>query len=155
VLQPERIKPDQDNPGYNVKSDVWSLGITLVTTAILSTLQTLAKVLCWQTNNVIFYWCNCTVPPNLGDVMVPSLIIRFMYEFVCSCLLCCWVLGFMSAFLCGFCIVHFQIELATGKHPYSEFKTVFLQMQEVIEGKSPQLPASQYSEDFQDFVNCW
>jgi len=30
VLQPERIKPDQDNPGYNVKSDVWSLGITLV-----------------------------------------------------------------------------------------------------------------------------
>jgi len=30
VLQPERIKTDQDNPGYNVKSDVWSLGITMV-----------------------------------------------------------------------------------------------------------------------------
>jgi len=29
-LQPERIKPDHDNPGYNVKSDVWSLGITMV-----------------------------------------------------------------------------------------------------------------------------
>jgi len=49
LLQPERIKPDQDNPGYNVKSDVWSLGITLVTVTILSALQTLVKVLCWQT----------------------------------------------------------------------------------------------------------
>jgi len=37
-LQPERIKPDQENPGYNVKSDVWSLGITLVTTLMMLTL---------------------------------------------------------------------------------------------------------------------
>jgi len=29
-MQPERIKPDEESPGYNVKSDVWSLGITLV-----------------------------------------------------------------------------------------------------------------------------
>jgi len=48
-----------------------------------------------------------------------------------------------------------QIELATGRHPYSEFKTVFLQMQEVIEGESPQLPAGQFSKDFHDFINCW
>jgi len=41
VFQPERIKPDQDNPGYNVKSDVWSLGITLVTFMFLITLQQL------------------------------------------------------------------------------------------------------------------
>jgi len=46
VLQPERIKPDQDNPGYNVKSDVWSLGITLVTAVMLSNLQTLVKAVC-------------------------------------------------------------------------------------------------------------
>ena len=41
VLQPERIKPDEDSPGYDVKSDVWSLGITLVTTTFLLTLQKL------------------------------------------------------------------------------------------------------------------
>jgi len=49
----------------------------------------------------------------------------------------------------------YQVELATGKHPYSEFKTVFRQMQAVIEGESPQLPADQFSEDFHDFINCW
>jgi len=49
----------------------------------------------------------------------------------------------------------YQIELATGKHPYSEWKTVFLQMQEVIEGDPPQLPADQFSKEFHDFVNCW
>lgn len=31
VLQPERINPELNQKGYNVKSDVWSLGITMVT----------------------------------------------------------------------------------------------------------------------------
>lgn len=30
-LQPERINPELNQKGYNVKSDVWSLGITMVT----------------------------------------------------------------------------------------------------------------------------
>lgn len=30
VLQPERINPELNQKGYNVKSDVWSLGITMV-----------------------------------------------------------------------------------------------------------------------------
>lgn len=29
-LQPERIEPDPQNPDYDVRADVWSLGITLV-----------------------------------------------------------------------------------------------------------------------------
>lgn len=29
-VQPERINPELNQKGYNVKSDVWSLGITLV-----------------------------------------------------------------------------------------------------------------------------
>lgn len=29
-LQPERINPELNQKGYNVKSDVWSLGITMV-----------------------------------------------------------------------------------------------------------------------------
>ena len=29
-MQPERINPELNQKGYNVKSDVWSLGITMV-----------------------------------------------------------------------------------------------------------------------------
>lgn len=31
LFQPERINPELNQKGYNVKSDVWSLGITMVT----------------------------------------------------------------------------------------------------------------------------
>lgn len=31
VPQPERINPETNQKGYNVKSDIWSLGITMVT----------------------------------------------------------------------------------------------------------------------------
>lgn len=45
MLQPERIKPDPESPGYNVKSDVWSLGITLVNIVFsLLNLQTVCLV---------------------------------------------------------------------------------------------------------------
>lgn len=30
VQQPERINPETNQKGYNVKSDIWSLGITMV-----------------------------------------------------------------------------------------------------------------------------
>lgn len=32
IPQPERINPETNQKGYNVKSDIWSLGITMVTT---------------------------------------------------------------------------------------------------------------------------
>ncbi|KAJ6659732.1 hypothetical protein lerEdw1_018447 [Lerista edwardsae] len=35
-MAPERINPELNQRGYNVKSDVWSLGITLVRSAVLS-----------------------------------------------------------------------------------------------------------------------
>ena len=35
--QPERINPETNHKGYNVKSDIWSLGITLVS-SLLNTL---------------------------------------------------------------------------------------------------------------------
>jgi hypothetical protein len=29
-FQPERINPDRDMKGYDIRSDIWSLGITMV-----------------------------------------------------------------------------------------------------------------------------
>lgn len=31
LLQPERINPESGQKGYDIRSDVWSLGITMVT----------------------------------------------------------------------------------------------------------------------------
>lgn len=33
-LQPERINPESGQKGYDIRSDVWSLGITMVTNSI-------------------------------------------------------------------------------------------------------------------------
>jgi len=77
VLQPERINPDPDSPGYNVKSDVWSLGITLVIIMFLLTLQkvlvgdddlfagkycpSVSKGLYQSTCEIMLKWCRTTV----------------------------------------------------------------------------------------------
>ena len=29
-MAPERINPSKDNPGYDIRSDVWSFGITML-----------------------------------------------------------------------------------------------------------------------------
>lgn len=86
--------------------------------------------------------------------MFPLLIMQSFYMQVFALLLN----SAFSIFICHVDIMLLncnQIELATGQHPYSQWKTVFEQMKEVIEGKSPQLPVDQFSEDFHDFVNCW
>lgn len=45
------------------------------------------------------------------------------------------------------------IELATGSYPYSEWKTVFQHLQQVVYGPSPALPPGRFSKLFEDFVN--
>jgi len=53
-LQPERIDPKNFGRGYDVRSDVWSLGITLV-----------CSIICWfQIFNSFFVyglWCLYTI----------------------------------------------------------------------------------------------
>ena len=72
-------------------------------------------------------------------------------------MLCCCVFLYISAFVNVDCTLLncYQIELATGKHPYSELTKVFDQMKAVIEDEPPRLPADKFSEDFRDFVSCW
>lgn len=72
-MGPERINPEKEGKGYDIRSDVWSLGISM-------------------------------------------------------------------------------IELATGKFPYDRWKNPFQQLKQVVEDPSPQLPAGQFSEEFDDFV---
>lgn len=33
-MAPERINPSKENPGYDIRSDVWSLGMTMLEIAI-------------------------------------------------------------------------------------------------------------------------
>lgn len=72
-MAPERINPARDMKGYDIRSDIWSLGITM-------------------------------------------------------------------------------IELATGKFPYTQWKTPFEQLKQVVHEPSPTLPDGPYSDEFRDFV---
>lgn len=73
-MAPERINPARDMKGYDIRSDIWSLGITM-------------------------------------------------------------------------------IELATGKFPYTQWKTPFEQLKQVVHEPSPTLPDDgPYSDEFRDFV---
>ena len=49
-----------------------------------------------------------------------------------------------------------QIELATGKFPYTQWKTPFEQLKQVVHEPSPTLPDDgPYSDEFRDFVVQW
>ncbi|XP_020632934.1 dual specificity mitogen-activated protein kinase kinase 6-like [Orbicella faveolata] len=73
-MAPERINPARDMKGYDIRSDIWSLGITM-------------------------------------------------------------------------------IELATGKFPYTQWKTPFEQLKQVVHEPSPTLPdGGPYSDEFRDFI---
>lgn len=46
-----------------------------------------------------------------------------------------------------------MIELATGKFPYSPWRTPFDQVKQVVLGEPPRLPSGQFSDQFEDFVS--
>lgn len=49
-----------------------------------------------------------------------------------------------------------EIEIATGSHPYSKWKTPFEQLKQVVHEPPPRLASGLgYSEVFQDFVALW
>jgi len=45
------------------------------------------------------------------------------------------------------------VELATGKFPYSPWKTPFEQVKQVVVGDPPRLPPGRFSPEFEDFVS--
>jgi serine/threonine protein kinase len=46
-------------------------------------------------------------------------------------------------------------ELSTGKFPYPQWKTIFHQLNLVVENDAPRLESERLSHDFKDFVNTW
>lgn len=49
-----------------------------------------------------------------------------------------------------------QMELATGKFPYPKWKSVFDQLQQVVQGSAPRLPNDKtFSDEFVNFINKW
>jgi hypothetical protein len=49
----------------------------------------------------------------------------------------------------------FQIELATGKFPYTSWKTPFEQLKQVVHDDPPRLPPGTFSRDFEKFMESW
>jgi len=48
-----------------------------------------------------------------------------------------------------------QLEVATGKFPYRQWKNLFDQIKQVVEGPPPQLPSGLFSQQFEDFIRLW
>ncbi len=46
-------------------------------------------------------------------------------------------------------------ELSTGKFPYPQWKTIFHQLNLVVDSDAPRLESDRLSHDFKDFVNTW
>lgn len=48
-----------------------------------------------------------------------------------------------------------QMELATGKFPYEEWKTPFDQIKQVVQGDPPRLSTESFPTEFCDFIEKW
>jgi serine/threonine protein kinase len=46
-----------------------------------------------------------------------------------------------------------MVEVATGKFPYDNWRTMFDQIKQVVEGDAPRLPSGHFSQAFGDFVS--
>lgn len=54
-------------------------------------------------------------------------------------------------------LVIIQSEMALGRFPYPEWKTVFDQLKSVVEGDPPKLPDDdpRFSDNFKDLIHKW
>lgn len=48
-----------------------------------------------------------------------------------------------------------QIEVSTGKFPYSQWDTPFEQLRQVVQDDPPKLPNDKFSAEFVYFVDSW
>ena len=82
-VQPERINPEAGNQGYDIKSDVWSLGITMVS-SFLHPVRTSCFKQCGGTNHVRCYSQTrcCVLYTNVDISMYESPV--FLFISICS-----------------------------------------------------------------------
>ena len=50
---------------------------------------------------------------------------------------------------------YLQIEISTGKFPYSQWQTPFEQLRQVVQDDPPKLPNDKFSHEFVHFVDSW
>ncbi|KAJ8793675.1 hypothetical protein J1605_003486 [Eschrichtius robustus] len=131
-MAPERINPELNQKGYNVKSDVWSLGITMV----LPGAPLLSGRGCASAHGA----CReITVNPKLREFLVHvALTIAVRLS--------------PGAGRSTFTITDDVIEMAILRFPYESWGTPFQQLKQVVEEPSPQLPADRFSPEFVDFT---
>lgn len=69
---------------------------------------------------------------------------------------CCQTVKGITVNHCSNLFSFLQIELATGKFPYTQWKTPFEQLKQVVHEPSPTLPdGGPYSDEFRDFIVQW
>ena len=125
-VQPERVEPpDPRNPDYDVRADVWSLGISLVSPFLIvwQNVQKCSRKLVEVTFRTFWH-----VWTDIKHKFCPS---------------CNEVLRFFI-----------QVELAIGYFPYTNCSSEFEVLMKIMHDPAPSLPPNQgFSEEFQSFIN--
>jgi len=69
---------------------------------------------------------------------------------------CCQTVKCIIVNHCSNLFPFLQIELGTGKFPYTQWKTPFEQLKQVVHEPSPTLPdGGPHSDEFRDFIVQW
>ncbi|KAI1232276.1 hypothetical protein IHE44_0006723, partial [Lamprotornis superbus] len=133
-MAPERIDPSASRQGYDVRSDVWSLGITLVSEGLCS-LAALGRL---GVSHRAAQPSSLSVEEQTWPARKHGLV------------------RFPDVNVPGAVAVSLQYELATGRFPYPKWNSVFDQLTQVVKGDPPQLSNSEereFSPSFINFVN--
>ena len=129
---------------YDQRSDVWSYGITLVSSLLplplplpllsVSPFLPYPSSLSYTHSSLIPPPCPIPIPPC--PIPIPPLsLLPVLYPFLPRPL---------------------QYELAVGQFPYPVWKNMFEQLKSVVDGEAPRVPANlSLSPEFTDYLHLW